>query len=185
MSTTTSSGSRRLPRQSRPPHREVPRPRGRPTRYQVLSVAKMPFLDELTAACATCDRALSLSAGERNRQVEDGFFRASVALETFLSEWLVRCLSFDSSHLAQEAQREFDAWVRNGVNALEGRTARRYRAYLEHHSSALTIPRRPSLRRRSAFSEVEGTSLGFVARKILSRRHAQISFTPMRCARCS
>lgn len=170
MSTTTSSGSRRLPRQSRPPHREVPRPRGRPTRYQVLSVAKMPFLDELTAACATCDRAQSLSAGERNRQVEDGFFRASVALETFLSEWLVRCLSFDSSHLAQEAQREFDAWVRNGVNALEGRTARRYRAYLEHHSSALTIPRRPSLKEALSLFGSGGDVVGVRGAKDLEQK---------------
>jgi hypothetical protein len=86
-----------------------------------------------------------LPVEQRNRQVEDAFFRAAVALETFLSEWLVRCLSFDANHLHQRAEKELANWISKQINALEGPTGRRYRAYLKRHSSALSIPRRPSL----------------------------------------
>lgn len=123
----------------------MPRARGRPTRYQVLNVAKLPFLDELSAACAACDRAQSLPASQRNRQVEDAFFRAAVALESFLSEWLTRCLSFDANHLHQRAEKDFSEWIKEQVNALGGPQGRRYKAYLKRHSSALSIPRRPTL----------------------------------------
>jgi hypothetical protein len=81
----------------------------------VLSIAKLPFLDELSEACAACDRAQTLAADHRNRQVEDAFFRAAVALETFMSEWLVRCLSFDAAHLQQKAENE--PW-RTGLSGL-------------------------------------------------------------------
>lgn len=119
---------------------------GRPTRYRVLSIAKLPFLDELTAACAACDRAQTLPAEERNRQVEDAFFRAAVALETFLSEWLIRCLSFDSTRVHQRAEKELHDWVGKQVGALGGVQGRRYAAFLAHQSSALSIPRRLMLK---------------------------------------
>jgi hypothetical protein len=121
------------------------RPRGRPSRQRVLLVAKLPFLDELTASCEACERAQDLAAAQRNRQVEDSFFRAAVALETFLSEWLVRCLSFDASHLHTGAEKEFADWLKSQVNSLGGPKGRRYQAYLKRHSSSLSIPKRPSL----------------------------------------
>jgi hypothetical protein len=122
----------------------MPGHRGRPTRHRVLLVAKIPFLDELSASCAACDRAQSLPVAERNRQVEDAFFRAGVALETFLSEWLIRCLTFDASHLHQRAEKEWAGWLKSQVGALDGPTGRRYQAYLKRQSSALSISRRPS-----------------------------------------
>jgi hypothetical protein len=112
----------------------------------VLSVAKLPFLDELTAACAACDRAQALPSDHRHRQVEDAFFRAAVALEEFLSQWLIRCVSFDSTQLHQRAERDFRDWISREVGGLEGPTGRRFRAYLDRQqSSSISIPKRPSL----------------------------------------
>jgi hypothetical protein len=108
-------------------------------------VAKLPFLNELTAACAACDRAQVLPADGRNRQVEDAFFRVAVALEVFLSEWLIRCLSFDSTQLHQRAEKDFADWLKAQVNAVGGLTGRRYQAYLKRHSSSLSIPKRLTL----------------------------------------
>jgi hypothetical protein len=62
-----------------------------------------------------------------------------------LSEWLIRCVSFDASHLQTRADREFAGWLKGQVNAIGGPTGRRYQAYLKRHSSSLGIPRRPSL----------------------------------------
>ena len=146
------------------------RPRGRPSRQSVLLVAKIPFLDELSAACAACDRAQDLSADQRNRQVEDSFFRAAVSLETFLSEWLVRCLSFDANHLHQGAEKEFGDWLNAQVNALGGPTGRRYRAYLRRQSSALSIPRRPSLNEALALLGSGSDVVGVIGSKDLEKK---------------
>jgi hypothetical protein len=76
----------------------MPRRRGRPTPQQSLAVAKGPFIDTLVGAAATARDGLTREAAdERDRQVEDAFFRAAAALETFLSEWLVRCVSFNAT----------------------------------------------------------------------------------------
>lgn len=66
-------------------------------------------------------------------------------MESFLSEWLTRCLSFDANHLHQRAEKEFSDWIKDQVNALGGPQGRRYKAYLKRHSSAVSIPRRPTL----------------------------------------
>lgn len=136
----------------------------------MLRVAKLPYLDELSAACAACDRAQSLATDQRNRQVEDAFFRAAVALETFLSEWLIRCLSFDASHLTSRAEKELSQWISKEVGALEGRTARRYRAYLTRRSSTLTIPRRPSLTEALALLGSAGDVVGVGGSKDLEKK---------------
>jgi hypothetical protein len=145
-------------------------PRGRPTRYRVLSVAKLPFLDELTEACAACDPAQALASAERDRQVEDAFFRAAVGLEAFLSEWLTRCLSFDASHLQQRADQEFSTWLRKQVNALEGPTGRRFRAYVRGHTMALAIPRRPTLTEALQLFGSAGDVVGVTGAKDLEKK---------------
>lgn len=66
-------------------------------------------------------------------------------MESFLSEWLTRCLSFDANHLHQRAEKEFSDWIKEQANALGGPQGRRYKAYLKRHSSGLSIPRRPTL----------------------------------------
>jgi hypothetical protein len=70
---------------------------GRPKGSDTLKVAKSPLIDELVAACSVARGGLDLLASQRNRVVEDAFFRAAAAMETFLSEWLVRCLALDAS----------------------------------------------------------------------------------------
>lgn len=92
------------------------RTRGRPTPQQALAVAKDPFIYELVAACSTARNGLELSARERDRVVEDAFFRAAAALETFLSEWLVRCLSFDASAFRRTYEMKAANWAVNQLN---------------------------------------------------------------------
>jgi hypothetical protein len=133
-------------------------------------VAKIPFLDELTAACAACDRAQLLPADQRNRQVEDAFFRVAVAMETFLSEWLIRCVSFDSSHLHQRAEKEFDDWLKAQVNAVGGPNGRRYQAFLRRHSSSLSIPKRPSLTEALSLLGSGGDVVGVTGSKDLEKK---------------
>jgi FAD/FMN-containing dehydrogenase len=83
----------------------MPRARGRPTEQQSLLVAKEPFIAALRAACTASRRPGS--AAERSVLAEDAFFRAAASLERFLSQWVVRCVSFDSSsfrdHVAERA----------------------------------------------------------------------------------
>lgn len=93
------------------------RPRGRPTPQQALRVAKDPFIDELVAACTTARNGLELPAQERDRVVEDAFFRAAAALETFLSEWLVRCLSFDASAFQTTYEMRAANWTVGQLNS--------------------------------------------------------------------
>jgi hypothetical protein len=91
---------------------------GRPTPQQSLAVAKEPFINELVAACRTARSGLELSpAAERDRVVEDAFFRAAAGLETFLSEWLVRCLSFDASTFQRTYANRAGNWVGDQLRA--------------------------------------------------------------------
>ncbi len=75
----------------------MPRARGRPTETEALLVAKDPFIKERQDSCLAARRAGT--ADERSRSAEDAFFRAAAALEAFLSEWVIRCVSFDSTKL--------------------------------------------------------------------------------------
>jgi hypothetical protein len=95
----------------------MPRGRGRPTPQQSLAVAKEPFIDALVAACTTARNALDQPAAERDRQVEDAFFRAAAALETFLSEWIMRCLSFDASSFRTTSETRAANWADAELNA--------------------------------------------------------------------
>jgi hypothetical protein len=58
------------------------------------------LVDELLASCLSArDGLAAATPSDRDRRVEDAFFRAAAALETFISEWMVRCLSIDSAQL--------------------------------------------------------------------------------------
>jgi hypothetical protein len=94
----------------------APRRQGRPTEAEALSVAKGPLIDELVAACATARNGLERPARERDRQIEDAFFRAAAALETFLSEWLVRCVSFDAGHFRATFEQRAANWATAQLN---------------------------------------------------------------------
>jgi hypothetical protein len=87
------------------------RKRGKPTPPQSLGVAKEPFITTLIGAAATAKNGLDQPAAERDVQVEDAFFRAAVALENFLSEWLVRCLSFDASVFRATYEKRAADWA--------------------------------------------------------------------------
>jgi hypothetical protein len=66
-------------------------------------VAKEPFIVALQEACLSARRAGT--AAEKNRGAEDSFFRVASELETFLSQWLIRCVSIDSSTFAETSER--------------------------------------------------------------------------------
>jgi hypothetical protein len=42
---------------------------------------------------------------ERNRQIEDCFFRVAAALEGFLTDWFIRCLSFETTQFEATFRR--------------------------------------------------------------------------------
>jgi hypothetical protein len=84
----------------------VPPRQGRPTKSRSLYLAKDPFLRVLQEACHLAHDARELKKSERERQVEDTFFRAAVSLEAFLSDWLARSLSFDTSRLAAATRQD-------------------------------------------------------------------------------
>ncbi|MET0836924.1 MAG: hypothetical protein ABWY97_09095, partial [Thermoleophilaceae bacterium] len=67
-------------------------------------------------AAATANNGLNQAAAERDIQVEDAFFRAAVALETFLSEWLVRCLSFDAGVFRATYEGRAARWAVDQLN---------------------------------------------------------------------
>jgi len=95
----------------------MPHRRGRPTPQQSLAVAKGPFIDTLVGAAATARDGLTRGAAdERDRQVEDAFFRAAAALETFLSEWLVRCMSFDATTFRAFYETRAANWARRALD---------------------------------------------------------------------
>lgn len=81
------------------------RPRGRPTETESLRIAREPLIHELTTACASCRAALALPTRECNREVEDAFFRVAASLEGFISDWFVRCLSFDTGQFVATYER--------------------------------------------------------------------------------
>lgn len=81
------------------------RPRGRPTEQESLRVAREPLIAELRVACAASHGALAFPSAERNRELEDSFFRASASLEGFLSDWFVRCLSFNTTRFVETFER--------------------------------------------------------------------------------
>jgi hypothetical protein len=64
-------------------------------------------------ACATARNGLSLAARQRDRVVEDAFFRAAASLETFLTEWLVRCLSIDASVFRATYESRASNWAKD------------------------------------------------------------------------
>lgn len=91
----------------------------RRTDNAALRAIREKFIDELLASClAARDGLAAGTPTERDRRVEDAFFRAAAALETFISEWMVRCLSIDSTQLratyedraAKEAVRLLDQY---------------------------------------------------------------------------
>ena len=109
----------------------MPRRRGRPTEPESLRIAREPLIAELQLACAASHAALALPPGDRNRELEDLFFRASASLEGFLTDWFVRCLSFDTSQFVDaferraenQALRDLGRW--QPANRLWGRKKRK------------------------------------------------------------
>ena len=96
------------------------RPRGRPTEQESLRIARDPLLEELRTACAGCRAALVLpTIRERNREVEDNFFRVAAAFEGFLSDWFVRCLSFDASQFRATYESRAANYASNGLQTWE------------------------------------------------------------------
>lgn len=92
------------------------RTRGRPPRSRSLDLAREPFLIALREACRLANNASASSAQtDADRQTEDIIFRAAVALEAFLTEWMVRCLSFDTSRLRRHVERELQETAANAV----------------------------------------------------------------------
>lgn len=89
----------------------MPPARGRPTKGKELWLAKDPFLRELQTACHLAATATGPET-DRTRQTEDSFFRAAVAFEAFLSDWLARCLRFDTSKLNTAANRAAEKHVK-------------------------------------------------------------------------
>jgi hypothetical protein len=81
---------------------------GRPTKRKELWIAKDPFLKVLQDACHLSYRAQGLPVSDQERQLEDSFFRAAVALETFLGDWFARCLHFDTSRVASRTRDEVE-----------------------------------------------------------------------------
>ena len=141
------------------------RARGRPTPQQSLGVAKDPFIDELVAACSTARNGLTLPAQERDRVVEDAFFRAAAALETFLSEWLVRCLSFDASAFQATYESRAANWA---VNELRSRWEPSERLWKGRGTSAAVTVAIPISKKHSL--EETRTLLGTVDDNVSIRR---------------
>lgn len=77
---------------------------GRPNKRRELWLAKDPFLKVLQDACHLSHGSRGLPVADQERQLEDSFFRAAVALETFLGDWFARCLHFDTSRVALRAR---------------------------------------------------------------------------------
>jgi hypothetical protein len=72
----------------------------RHTDNAALRTIREQFIDELLACCLAAREGLRAeSPTQRDRRVEDSFFRAAAALEMFISEWMIRCLSVDASQL--------------------------------------------------------------------------------------
>lgn len=93
------------------------RRQGRPTERESLGIAKTPFIEELIAACVTARAAAERPVRERDRQVEDAFFRAAAALQTFLSEWLVRTLSFDAAYFRSVHEQRAANWATSQLSS--------------------------------------------------------------------
>jgi hypothetical protein len=110
-------------RRSSPPPIEKPpmarKPGRPPTPEESLAVAKRPFIDTLIGTALAAHNGLEQSAPVRDLQVEDAFFRAAVALETFLSEWLVRCLSFDASVFRATYEGRAANWAKRELETFE------------------------------------------------------------------
>ena len=79
---------------------------GRPTKRRELWIAKDAFLKVLHESCRVAYASRELTVEDQERQLEDGVFRAAVALETFLGDWFARCIHFDTSRVAARARDE-------------------------------------------------------------------------------
>jgi hypothetical protein len=93
------------------------RPRGRPSENVSLLISREPLIEELQAACRAGHLALAMHAAERNRQLEDTFFRAAASLEGFLSDWFVRCLSFDADRFGETFELRAQNHATDALNA--------------------------------------------------------------------
>jgi hypothetical protein len=138
---------------------------GRPTKARELYLAKDPFLKALQDACHVADGAEGLPASERERQVEDAFFRAAVALEAFLSDWIARCLHLDTSRLAARARGEA---VKHIANELSGAwtpenqiLARTLADYRPTASIRMTLPKGVAVQKARRLLGVEDTNRSF------------------------
>jgi hypothetical protein len=80
----------------------------RPTDSAGLRTAREALVNELIAAARLARLAQEASTPERTQHVEDAFFRAAAALETFLSEWMIRCLSIDSTRFSATFRRRIE-----------------------------------------------------------------------------
>jgi len=144
----------------------VPQPRrGRPTKARELYLAKDPFLKALQDACHVAARARDLPPNERERQLEDAFFRAAVALETFLSDWVARCLHFDTSRLAARAKQEAGQHVLDELsggwapeNQILGKTLAEYPPVA---SMSMTMPESVAVQKARQLFGVADTNRSF------------------------
>lgn len=145
----------------------MPTPRrGRPTKPRELWLAKDPFLKSLQDACHIAAGTADLSTTERERQVEDAFFRAAVSLETFLSDWTARCLHFDTSRLASATRDEAAAHVARQLNGdwkAENRIlARTVAAYQPTSQVNVNLPKTIAVQKARALLGVENSNQSFV-----------------------
>jgi hypothetical protein len=123
--------------------------RGRPNKRRELWLAKDPFLKVLQDACRLSHGSASLAVADHERQVEDSFFRAAVALETFLGDWFARCLHFDTSRIASRArdelQRHLTQELAGGWEPEQRILGRTTEHYSPHVAIALDVPKTVSV----------------------------------------
>ena len=112
---------------------------GRPTKRKELWIAKDPFLKILQDACHLSAGTGDLTVPDQERQLEDSFFRAAVALETFLGDWFARCMHFDTSRVATRAREEVDKHLKAEIDGgwdpqqkILGRT-------IDHYAPQVTV----------------------------------------------
>jgi hypothetical protein len=79
-------------------------------------LARRPFVTELVGACSAARAAQIVTPlGVRHDLTEDAFLRAAVALEGFLTEWVVRCVSMDTTALRTTLEQKASNYLQGEV----------------------------------------------------------------------
>lgn len=118
--------------------------RGRPDKRRELWLAKDPYLKALQDACHLSTSSAGLSSTDHERQVEDSFFRAAVALEAFLNDWFARSLHFDTTRLAAAARDIVESHARESEKTWRPENqilARMLDSYPARFEVALVVPK--------------------------------------------